>query len=196
MKSGQQKQLHQTARNRYWWATPCHQGAKRHAALLQQVHSICASSPFTSVSCSIKLSHCPKLKSLYLVCVISQLKQLNEILIDGPQLLVTGMHTYTYKHAETTNISIRMSTALHTASMELPASATKSFVGPGWIFKRENKVLCWLLIQKIITSALRQPFCTIQQVGRMVPDAGTALRQIQVHHMLLVHCQLVRRGVQ
>lgn len=79
-------------------------------------------------------------------------------------------------------------TAWGTASMELPASATKPFVGSGPIFKRENKMLCWLLRQKIITSALRQPFCIIQQVGRTVPDAGRGLCQIPADHMLLVHC--------
>ena len=98
-----------------------------------------------------------------------------------------GTHGYIQAEAEK-NISIRTSPNSLGYSMELPVSATKSFVGPGQTLKRENKMLCWLLIQKTITSALRQPFCIIQQVGRTVPDAGRGLCQIQVDHMLLVHC--------
>lgn len=98
------------------------------------------------------------------------------------------MHAGIYKQRQKTSPSEQALTAWGTASMELPASATKSFAGPGQIFKRENKMLCWLLTQKVITSPLRQPFCIIQQVGRTVPDAGGGLCQIQVDHMLLVHC--------
>lgn len=108
----------------------------------------------------------------------------------------TRAHAGTHKWRWETSPSERALTARATASKELPASATKPFVGPGQIFKRENKMLCWLLRQKIITSALRQPFCIVQQVGRTVPDAGRGLCQIAADHMLLVHCQPGRKGVQ
>jgi len=71
--------------------------------------------------------------------------------------------------------------------MELPASATKSLGGPDQIFKKENKMLCCLLTQKIITSAFRQPFCIIQQVGRTVPDAGRA----SVRYKLITCCWFI-----
>lgn len=142
------------------------------------------------MSASISISCWSGLKFLYLECVIMYPVHLNQVLTDGPQLLATETcrRMCLYKQRLQTSPLERALTACDTASMEQPASVTKSSVGQAGFLKRENKTLCRLLTQKIITSALGQPFCIIQQVGRTVPDAGGGLCQIRIHHMLLAHC--------
>lgn len=118
------------------------------------------------------------IKLLYLECVTMYSIYLHEILIDGLRLLAveTWEHAGLYKQRWKTSSSEWAHTAWGTASMGLPASATKSFLGPGQIFKRENKMLCWLLTQKIITSALSHSTLFSRLGGQCLMLAGASVR--------------------
>lgn len=170
-----------------WWAVVCCQKARRLAALIQQDHSTCSSSPFKSLPCqhrhwSIRIMLCPSqiscwfdIEFLYLECVTMNWIHLHEILIGGPWLLAveTWAHAGLYKQ----RWKISQSEWAHTAwGMGLPASATKSFLGPGQIFKRENKMLCWLLTQKIITSALSHSTLFSRLGGQCLTLAEASVR--------------------
>lgn len=111
-------------------------------------------------------------------CVTIYSIHLHEILIGGPWLPAVEMwaHAGLYKQRWKISPSERAHTAWGTASMGLPASATKSFVGPGQTFKRENKMLCWLLTQKIITSALSHSTLFSRLGGQCLMLAGASVR--------------------
>lgn len=85
--------------------------------------------------------------------------------------------TRRFIQSEVENIPIRMSPYnLGFSKYGTASFCHKILLGPGQIFKRENKMLCWLLTQKIITSALSHSTLFSRLGGQCLMLAGASVR--------------------